>query len=167
MKRAFGGLSRAPQRSVATLPIKEFTRGMVFICLASSAAQADESTIETIVVTASPLPGAAVDPGLIPTSTQTLTAADISRSGTASLLRALDQSGTGVSLSNAQDNAFQPSLYYRRRDMACCSGSRLPISTPPSRGRADCASRLWRSRMSIRRRSIARCGCVILMDMSS
>ena len=96
-----------------TFPIKKFTAGATLVCLMSNVAQADKSTVETVVVTASPLPGPAVDPGLIPTSTQTLTAADISRSGAASLLRALDQSGTGVSLSNAQDNTFQPNLYYR------------------------------------------------------
>jgi len=76
-------------------------------------ATADQPHIETVVVTASALPGGAVDPNRIPTATQSLTAADLTRSGTASLLRALDQSGNGVSLSNAQDNSFQPNLYYR------------------------------------------------------
>ena len=94
-------------------PIKKFGGCLTFIFLASSVAQADESNIETVVVTAGPLPGAAIDPNQIPTATQTISADDISRTGPASLLRALDQSGTGVSLSNAQDNAFQPNLYYR------------------------------------------------------
>ena len=106
-------LSPGSHRSDVTFPIKKFTIGAMLICLMSNTAQADESTVETVVVTASPLLGATVDPGLIPTSTQTLTAADISRGGAASLLRALEQGGTGVSLSNAQDNAFQPNLYYR------------------------------------------------------
>ena len=96
-----------------TIPIKEFAAGAMLTFLASGAAQADESTVEVVVVTASALPGAAVDPNQIPTSAQTLTTSDISRTSAASLLRALDQSGIGVSLSNAQDNAFQPNLYYR------------------------------------------------------
>jgi len=76
-------------------------------------ARSDQSHIETVVVTASALPGGAVDPNRIPTATQSLTAADLTRSGPASLLRALDESGNGVSISNAQDNSFQPNLYYR------------------------------------------------------
>ncbi len=107
------GLSPTPQRSAVTFPIKKFACSAALVCFVNSAVQADESTVETVVVTASPLPGAAVDPDLVPTSTQTLTDDDISRTGAASLLRALDQSGSGVSLSNAQDNAFQPNLYYR------------------------------------------------------
>ena len=96
-----------------TFPIKEFATGAALALLVSTTAQADESSLETVVVTASALPGATIDPNRIPTATQTLTSEDISRTGVASLLRALDQGGSGVSLSNAQDNAFQPNLYYR------------------------------------------------------
>ena len=73
---------------------------------------ADESTIETVVVTGSALPGTALNANEIPLSVQIITAADLTRGGSASLLRALSNSANGVSLSDAQDNPFQPNVYY-------------------------------------------------------
>ncbi|HEY1637216.1 MAG TPA: TonB-dependent receptor plug domain-containing protein, partial [Rhizomicrobium sp.] len=75
------------------------------------AAQAAE--IETVVVTASALPGTAIDPNQIPTNVQTLSSADLSRLGSANALRTLSDSAAGVSLTEAQDNPFQPNLFYR------------------------------------------------------
>lgn len=85
---------------------------LVVAALVAPCRAAAQSAIETVVVTASALPGTEVDPDLVPTATQNLTAVDISRDGSASLLRSLGQSG-GVSLSNAQDNPFEPNLYFR------------------------------------------------------
>jgi len=96
-----------------TLPINRFGLASFLTVCAVAPVRADQTHIETVVVTASALPGGAVDPNRIPTATQSLTAADLTRSGPASLLRALDESGNGVSISNAQDNSFQPNLYYR------------------------------------------------------
>ena len=101
------------QPSLMTSPINKFGLTSFLAVCAALSARAEQPHIETVVVTASALPGGAVDPNRIPTATQSLTAADLTRSGTASLLRALDESGSGVSLSNAQDTAFQPNLYYR------------------------------------------------------
>ncbi|HEY1710845.1 MAG TPA: TonB-dependent receptor [Rhizomicrobium sp.] len=65
--------------------------------------------IETVVVTATPLQ--ASDDG--PSPTQSVNAADLSRFGAADMLGALERNVAGVSLTNAQDNAFQPDLFYR------------------------------------------------------
>lgn len=83
------------------------------ILAAACPASADSAAPETVVVTASALPGTALDPDRIPAAIQTLTADDLSRFGAASMLGALDRSATGVSLSDAQENPFQPNLVYR------------------------------------------------------
>ncbi|HWA03498.1 MAG TPA: TonB-dependent receptor [Rhizomicrobium sp.] len=88
----------------------------------TSAAHAGDGAIETVVVTASALPGGSIDPATIPAATVSISAADLTRTGPASLLRALDQSGGGVSLSNAQDNPFQPNLYFRGFQASPLSG---------------------------------------------
>lgn len=75
-----------------------------------SVARAD---VETVVVTGSVLPGTTIDPDLVPANVQSLSATDLERLGTASALRTLSDSATGVSLSDAQDNPFQPNLFYR------------------------------------------------------
>jgi outer membrane receptor protein involved in Fe transport len=76
-----------------------------------NAARAD--TVETVVVTASALPGTSLDADKIPSATETLSSADLTRFGAANLLGALGRSANGVSLSEAQDNPFQPNLYFR------------------------------------------------------
>ena len=75
-------------------------------------ARADESAIETVVVSASALPGTTLDADTVPLSTQTITIDDLNRTGHASLLRALNSSANGVSLADAQDNPFQPNITY-------------------------------------------------------
>lgn len=78
---------------------------------AAPPALADESP-ETVVVTASALPGTSLDADKLPLSTDTITSSDLTRYGTASILGALERGGGGVSLSEAQDNPFQPNIYY-------------------------------------------------------
>ncbi|HVU22292.1 MAG TPA: TonB-dependent receptor [Rhizomicrobium sp.] len=73
---------------------------------------ADVNTIETVVVTASALPGTVLNADEVPLGVQTITAQDLTRGGAASLLRALNASANGVSQSEAQDNPFQPNVYY-------------------------------------------------------
>ncbi len=81
--------------------------------LAGLSAASAQERLETVVVTASALPGTRLDLDKVPTATEVLTADDIARFGRASLLGALGRAGSGVSLSEAQDNPFQPNLYYR------------------------------------------------------
>lgn len=67
---------------------------------------------DTIVISESPL-DAGVSPDRIPAGAATLDADDLSRSGKADLLGALDARLGGVSLVQAQANPFQPNLLYR------------------------------------------------------
>jgi outer membrane receptor protein involved in Fe transport len=101
------------KRSAATLPSNRFGLLWLLGVFAAAPAWADGSGVETVVVTASALPGGTIDPNAIPAATQSLAAGDLTRGGPASLLRALEGAGNGVSLSNAQDNPLQPNLYYR------------------------------------------------------
>ena len=68
---------------------------------------------EMVVITATALPGTALDPDKIPVNTQTLTSTDLNRFGAASALGALADNFAGVSFANAQSNPFQPNLFYR------------------------------------------------------
>jgi outer membrane receptor protein involved in Fe transport len=87
--------------------------GAVVYALGAAPAQADESALETVVVTASALPGTSLDPDRIPSVTDVLSADDLARFGRASMLGALLREGDGISFSEAQDNPFQPNVYYR------------------------------------------------------
>jgi outer membrane receptor protein involved in Fe transport len=83
------------------------------VCVLPLARAAEAAAVETVVVTASALPGTTVDPDQIPASVQTISSADLTRLGAASTLRTLNDQASGVSLSDAQDNPFQPNLFYR------------------------------------------------------
>jgi outer membrane receptor protein involved in Fe transport len=68
---------------------------------------------EMIVVTATALPGTAIDPDKIAVGIQTLSSDQLNRFGAANALSALQGEVAGVSIADAQGNAFQPSLFYR------------------------------------------------------
>ncbi|HMI96532.1 MAG TPA: TonB-dependent receptor [Micropepsaceae bacterium] len=69
--------------------------------------------VESVIVTAGALPGTALDPNKVPFNTQIINSTDLHRFGAASTLDTLDLGVAGISLSNAQDNPFQPNLFYR------------------------------------------------------
>jgi hypothetical protein len=58
------------------------------LLLLAPPASAEESTLETVVVTASALPGTSLNANEIPLGVQTVTATDLTRGGPAGLLRA-------------------------------------------------------------------------------
>ena len=64
------------------------------------------------VVGATPLLGSGVDRNKVPAQNQVLTSVDVTRSGNADALRALNEEAAGVSLGAASGNPFQPSLFY-------------------------------------------------------
>jgi len=68
---------------------------------------------ELVTITASALPGTAIDPDKIPVNIQTLSSIDLTRFGTASALGTLVNDVAGVSIANAQGNPYQPNLLYR------------------------------------------------------
>ncbi len=67
-------------------------------------------TVEVIGVT--PLLGSGVEPSKVPAENNVVTSQDITRSGNADALRALNETVPGVSLDAAAGNPFQPSLFY-------------------------------------------------------
>jgi outer membrane receptor protein involved in Fe transport len=66
-----------------------------------------------IVITAARLPGPAVDPDTLPVAVQTIDGATLSRDGAPDLLRTALSDLAGVSFTDAQDNPYQPDLFYR------------------------------------------------------
>src|SRR5690349_12182614 len=88
------------------------TTAVVLLALARSQVSAAAIIPESIVVTASPLPGSALDPDKLPVTVEVLSPQDIARFGAPDLLRAL-ANAPGISFSDAQDNPFQPNVFYR------------------------------------------------------
>ena len=66
-----------------------------------------------IVITAARLPGPAVDPDKLPVSAQTINDTNLRRDGAPDLLRTALSDLAGVSFTEAQDNPYQPDLFYR------------------------------------------------------
>ncbi len=80
--------------------------------IASTNAFAGEA-IESVTVSAGPLPGGTIGADSIATVVQNLGPEDFERLGAANALRALSDSAAGVSISNAQGNPFQPNVTFR------------------------------------------------------
>jgi iron complex outermembrane recepter protein len=80
--------------------------------LAQSAASGD--TPETVIVTATtPLPGTGIDVDKLPSNIQTLSAADLTREGSASLTSGLNSQLGSVSINDDLDDPFQPDILFR------------------------------------------------------
>jgi len=86
--------------------------GAVLVSPVALSAPADTQP-EMIVVTATALPGTAIDPDKIAVDIQTLSSEQLSRFGAANALGALGGEVAGVSIADAQGNIYQPSLFYR------------------------------------------------------
>jgi len=78
---------------------------------------------ETVFVRAGALPGAALDPSTLPMKTEVLTTQDIARFGSPQVLQSLESQAAGVSLSQAQNNPFQPNLTYRGFEASPLAGN--------------------------------------------
>jgi iron complex outermembrane receptor protein len=73
----------------------------------------DVQTLQTVVVTATAIPGATIDIDKVPGNVQVLSAADLSREGSASLATALDSNLSSVNINDDLDDPFQPDILYR------------------------------------------------------
>ncbi len=69
--------------------------------------------LPSIVVESTPIPGSSVDIDKIPGNVQTLSAADLSRSGSASLTGAMISGLSSISVNENLDDPFQPDILYR------------------------------------------------------
>ena len=83
------------------------------VLVSPAALSAADTLPETITVTATTLPGTAIDPDKIAVGIKTLSSGELSRFGAADALGSLVGQVAGVSVADAQGNSYQPSLFYR------------------------------------------------------
>src|ERR1700689_1681365 len=69
--------------------------------------------LQPIVVTATAIPGTTIDIDKIPGNVQVLSAEDLSREGTPSLIRAMNSQLSSININDDADDAFQPDILYR------------------------------------------------------
>lgn len=69
--------------------------------------------LPSIVVESTPIPGSSLDIDKIPGNVQTLSAADLSRSGSASLTDAMNSGLASINVNDNLDDPFQPDILYR------------------------------------------------------
>jgi len=70
-------------------------------------------SLAEVVIETTPLPGAAVPLDDVPGNVQVLSAADLSRQGSASLTAALDSQLSSININDDLDDPFQPDILYR------------------------------------------------------
>jgi iron complex outermembrane recepter protein len=102
--------------------VKASRAAVLFLCagsafLAAPYAFADassgQSTLETVTVTATAIPGASIDIDKIAGNVQVLSADDLRREGAASLTTALNSNLSSVNINDDLDDPFQPDILYR------------------------------------------------------
>jgi iron complex outermembrane recepter protein len=110
---------------VATLACAALVAGCMVGTPASRAADADDAEtagqsapsgsekLQTVVVTATAIPGADIELDKIPGNVQIITAADIVRDGTASLTGALNNNLSSININDDIADPFQPDILYR------------------------------------------------------
>ena len=74
---------------------------------------ADNQQLQTVVVTATAIPGTMIDIDKIPGNVQILSADDLTREGSASLTNALSSNLSSVNINDDLDDPFQPDILYR------------------------------------------------------
>ena len=85
----------------------------VMAALPVMAASTDVPPVQSVVVTATAIPGAVIDVDEIPGNVQILTAEDIRRDGRASLTGALNNNLSSINLNDDIADPFQPDILYR------------------------------------------------------
>jgi iron complex outermembrane receptor protein len=79
----------------------------------TSPASSDATKLQTVLVTATPLPSNTIDIDKIPGNVQVLTAPDLIRDGSASLTGALNSALSSISINDDIADPFQPDILYR------------------------------------------------------
>jgi len=80
---------------------------------ADAAGAETPESLQTVVVTATALPGTSIDIDKIPANVQLLVGSDLSREGSASLTGALNSALSSINVNDALDDPFQPDILYR------------------------------------------------------
>ena len=81
--------------------------------LSAAEEPATPAALAEVIVTASPLPGTAVDTDKVPGNVQHLTSCDLARDGPASLTDSLNSRLGSVTVNDNLDDPFQPDILYR------------------------------------------------------
>jgi iron complex outermembrane recepter protein len=96
--------------------IPAFAIGMAISTAASADTENEANNsgkLQTVVVTATPIPGTAIDIDKIPANVQVLSATDLTREGSASLTGALNSNLSSININDDLDDPFQPDILYR------------------------------------------------------
>jgi iron complex outermembrane recepter protein len=94
--------------------LRHFTLALVAVVPVFAHAQDSSTVLPPVeVIGASPLLGAGIDRNKAPAANTVVNSDQVSRTGIPNALGALDEQVPGVSLDDAQGNAFQPNLIYR------------------------------------------------------
>jgi iron complex outermembrane recepter protein len=80
---------------------------------ADSTASGNGLELQTVIVEATAIPGAAVDADKIPGNVQSLSAADLRRDGSANLTGAMDSRLGSININDTLDDPFQPDILFR------------------------------------------------------
>ncbi len=104
-----------PPRRVpgATLAGVAMISGCVMGAPAALALDVDSGPLQTVVVTATAIPGADIELDKVPGNVQIITSIDITRDGSASLTGALNANLSSISLNDDIADPFQPDILYR------------------------------------------------------
>lgn len=106
---------------VVTLPL--------LVALAPAAAQAADSDevpadLSTVtIIGTTPIPGATIDADKVPSNVESVTASGLTRTGTASLSRALNEQLGSININDTLADPFQPDVFYRGFDASPVLGT--------------------------------------------
>lgn len=118
MEQGAVNAARTRRRSVpgqVAIPFALTASAMAWGIPAHAAAAPDpaQALQEVLVIGSTPLSGAAMDIDKIPGNIQVLSAEDLSRQGTPSLITALDSKLSSININDNIDDPFQPDILYR------------------------------------------------------
>jgi iron complex outermembrane recepter protein len=107
-----------PMRAGTFRGILIFVMASAILAASGSVARAADKASQAqnvmeVVVQATPLPGPTVDLDAIPGNVQTLSAADLSRAGSASLTSALNSELGSINVNDDLNDPYQPDILYR------------------------------------------------------
>ncbi len=87
----------------------------------ADAAPADLSTV--VIIGTTPVPGASIDIEKIPSNVESVRASDLTRGGTASLTRTLNDELGSININDTLADPFQPDIFYRGFDASPVLGT--------------------------------------------
>ena len=116
MKRTLSSL-------VATLPLL-VTLSPAAVQAADANADVGSADLSTVtVIGTTPVPGATIDADKVPSNVESVRASDLTRSGTSSLTRALNEQLGSVNINDTLADPFQPDIFYRGFDASPVLGT--------------------------------------------